>query len=99
MALQICVEELESKVTQNSTTSAQNSTTITTNSTKKQFNHHHQQNAVVVDSAVNFVDGLSQEERFRQQQLEASRRENVLVMRLTTKEQEVQDYLVRPGNI
>ncbi|VDP10372.1 unnamed protein product [Soboliphyme baturini] len=38
-------------------------------------------------------DIVGQEERLRQQQLEASRRENVLVMRLTTKEQEVQEYL------
>ena len=34
------------------------------------------------------------EEKLKQQQLEANRRENVLVMRLTTKEQELQDYLV-----
>jgi len=32
------------------------------------------------------------EERLKQQQLEATRRENVLVMRLTTKEQEMQEY-------
>ncbi|XP_064489169.1 pre-mRNA-splicing regulator WTAP-like [Ornithodoros turicata] len=32
------------------------------------------------------------EEKLKQQQLEASRRENVLVMRLTTKEQEMQEY-------
>jgi len=53
--------------------------------------------------AANAVDGSSKpetssfgrepEERLRQQQLEATRRENVLVMRLTTKEQEVHDYL------
>lgn len=34
------------------------------------------------------------EEKLKQQQLEANRRENVLVMRLTTKEQEMQEYLV-----
>ncbi|CAH1799092.1 unnamed protein product [Owenia fusiformis] len=32
------------------------------------------------------------EEKLRQQQIEATRRENVLVMRLTTKEREMQDY-------
>lgn len=32
------------------------------------------------------------EEKMKQQQSEATRRENVLVMRLTTKEQEMQDY-------
>ncbi|GAB6030988.1 hypothetical protein CHUAL_007810 [Chamberlinius hualienensis] len=32
------------------------------------------------------------EEKMKQQQLEATRRENVLVMRLTTKEQEMQEY-------
>lgn len=37
--------------------------------------------------------GAVSEDRLRQQQQEASRRENVLVMRLTAKEQEVQDYL------
>ncbi|XP_023220068.1 pre-mRNA-splicing regulator WTAP-like [Centruroides sculpturatus] len=34
------------------------------------------------------------EEKLKQQQLEATRRENILVMRLTTKEQEMQDYAV-----
>jgi hypothetical protein len=34
------------------------------------------------------------EEKLKQQQLEANRRENILVMRLTTKEQEMQEYLV-----
>lgn len=33
------------------------------------------------------------EEKLKQQQLEANRRENILVMRLTTKEQEMQEYL------
>lgn len=32
------------------------------------------------------------EEKLKQQQLEATRRENILVMRLTTKEQEMQEY-------
>jgi len=35
------------------------------------------------------------EERLEGQQLEASRKENVLVMRLTTKEQEIQDYVAQ----
>lgn len=35
------------------------------------------------------------EERLKQQQQESTRRENVLVMRLATKEHEVQDLLVR----
>lgn len=34
------------------------------------------------------------EEKLKTQQTEASRRENVLVMRLTAKEQEMQDYVV-----
>ena len=34
------------------------------------------------------------EDKLKQQQMEATRRENVLVMRLTTKEQEMQEYLV-----
>ena len=34
------------------------------------------------------------EEKLKQQQIEATRKENVLVMRLTTKEQEMQDYAV-----
>lgn len=34
------------------------------------------------------------EEKMKQQQSEATRRENVLVMRLTTKEQEMQEYAV-----
>ncbi|KAG1651942.1 Pre-mRNA-splicing regulator WTAP [Nymphon striatum] len=33
------------------------------------------------------------EEKLKQQQIEATRRENVLVMRLTTKEQEMQEYI------
>ncbi|RWS31277.1 pre-mRNA-splicing regulator WTAP-like protein [Leptotrombidium deliense] len=33
------------------------------------------------------------EEKLKQQQLEATRRENILVMRLTTKEQEMQDFV------
>ncbi|KFM79165.1 pre-mRNA-splicing regulator WTAP-like [Stegodyphus dumicola] len=32
------------------------------------------------------------EEKLKQQQIEATRRENILVMRLTTKEQEMQEY-------
>ncbi|XP_014679101.1 PREDICTED: pre-mRNA-splicing regulator WTAP-like, partial [Priapulus caudatus] len=32
------------------------------------------------------------EEKLRQQQIESTRRENLLVMRLTTKEQELQEY-------
>ncbi|OXA50635.1 Pre-mRNA-splicing regulator WTAP [Folsomia candida] len=35
------------------------------------------------------------EEKFRAQQVESSRRENVLVMRLTTKEHEMQDYIAQ----
>lgn len=35
------------------------------------------------------------EEKLKLQQLEATRRENILVMRLTTKEQEMQEYVVR----
>ena len=34
------------------------------------------------------------DEKLKQQQVDATRRENVLVMRLTTKEQEMQEYLV-----
>ena len=34
-------------------------------------------------------------EKLKQQQQESTRRENVLVMRLATKEQEMQDLLVR----
>lgn len=34
------------------------------------------------------------EEKLKQQHIEAARRENTLVLRLTTKEQELQDYLV-----
>ena len=35
-----------------------------------------------------------EQEKVKQQQIEATRRENVLVMRLTTKEQEMQEYMV-----
>ncbi|XP_013416555.1 pre-mRNA-splicing regulator WTAP [Lingula anatina] len=42
------------------------------------------------------ITGLREsEEKLKQQQLEATRRENVLVMRLTTKEQELQDYITQ----
>jgi len=34
------------------------------------------------------------DDKLKQQQVDATRKENVLVMRLTTKEQEVQEYLV-----
>lgn len=34
------------------------------------------------------------EEKLKQQQIEATRRENILVMRLTTKEQEMQECMV-----
>ena len=35
------------------------------------------------------------EEKLKQQQQEATQRENMLVMRLSAKEQELQDYVVR----
>jgi hypothetical protein len=42
------------------------------------------------------VTGLKEsEEKLKQQQQEASRRENILVMRLATKEQEMQECTVR----
>lgn len=45
----------------------------------------------IVDSEE--LTGLREsEEKLKQQQIEATRRENVLVMRLTTKEQELQEY-------
>ncbi|XP_023220082.1 pre-mRNA-splicing regulator WTAP-like [Centruroides sculpturatus] len=43
-------------------------------------------------SSVELVSLRESEEKLKQQQLEATRRENILVMRLTTKEQEMQDY-------
>ena len=46
-------------------------------------------------SADEEIVGLREsEEKLKQQQMEASRRENVLVMRLTAKEQEMQEYIV-----
>jgi hypothetical protein len=42
---------------------------------------------------------LLDEEKLKQQQAEATRRESILVLRLTTKEQEVQKALVREGAI
>ena len=35
------------------------------------------------------------EEKLKQQQQEATQRENMLVMRLSSKDQEMQDYIVR----
>ena len=45
-------------------------------------------------SKANGSSDPSKDEQLRKQQLEAARRENVLVMKLTTKEQETQDCLV-----
>uniref|UniRef100_A0A4W5LG88 Pre-mRNA-splicing regulator WTAP n=1 Tax=Hucho hucho TaxID=62062 RepID=A0A4W5LG88_9TELE len=46
--------------------------------------------------SANDVTGLKEsEEKLKQQQQEASRRENILVMRLATKEQEMQECTVR----
>jgi len=45
--------------------------------------------------AANDVTGLKEsEEKLKQQQQESARRENILVMRLATKEQEMQDCTV-----
>lgn len=41
-----------------------------------------------------YISVKESEEKLKQQQLEATRRENILVMRLASKEQEVQDYIV-----
>lgn len=46
-------------------------------------------------SAANDVTGLKEsEEKLKQQQQESARRENILVMRLATKEQEMQECTV-----
>ena len=45
------------------------------------------------------LSGLREsEEKLKQQQVEATRRENVLVMRLTAKEQEMQEYMVNSSH-
>lgn len=46
------------------------------------------------DCAEELVSLRESEEKLKQQQIEATRRENVLVMRLTTKEQEMQECAV-----
>lgn len=43
---------------------------------------------------INVVNTGDPNEKLKLQQTEAARRENVLVMRLASKEQEMQDYLV-----
>lgn len=49
----------------------------------------------VAMSAANDVTGLKEsEEKLKQQQQESARRENILVMRLATKEQEMQECTV-----
>ena len=73
--------------------------------TADQFAHHwrqQQQYITAIESQLrqlnrdksDLISLRESEEKLKHQQLEANRRENVLVMRLTTKEQEMQDYLV-----
>ncbi|CAG2107337.1 unnamed protein product [Medioppia subpectinata] len=72
--------------------------------TPQQFVHHWTQQQLYIDYIESQLKQLNRdksdlislresEEKLKQQQLEANRRENVLVMRLTTKEQEMQEYL------
>jgi len=72
--------------------------------TADQFAHHwrqQQQYITAIESQLrqlnrdksDLISLRESEEKLKHQQLEANRRENVLVMRLTTKEQEMQDYL------
>ena len=51
---------------------------------------------VVADELVSLRES---EEKLKQQQQEATQRENMLVMRLSSKEQEMQDYIVRSAQL
>ena len=73
--------------------------------TVNEFRHHWTQQQLYINYIESQLEQLNRdksdlislresEEKLKQQQLEANRRENVLVMRLTTKEQEMQEYLV-----
>ncbi|XP_054163625.1 pre-mRNA-splicing regulator WTAP-like [Oppia nitens] len=72
--------------------------------TSHEFRHHWNQQKLYIDyieyqlrqlnrDKSDLISLRESEERLKHQQLEANRRENVLVMRLTTKEQEMQEYL------
>lgn len=58
------------------------------------WRHYHALKFLVLFTA-NDVTGLKEsEEKLKQQQQESARRENILVMRLATKEQEMQECTV-----
>ena len=50
---------------------------------------------LLVVAAEELVSLRESEEKLKQQQQEATQRENMLVMRLSSKDQEMQDYIVR----
>lgn len=51
---------------------------------------------LLITASANDMSGLKEsDEKLKQQQQESARRENILVMRLATKEQEMQECTVR----